>query len=116
MNKKITKKICKSVIEENKLIYDSISKIGKGINKCFHWADALDSDFIEFQKNPKKQEEVSVMKGGAEIDTIIAEHLFRSGRFEAGEKFWNESKVILGEEFKKRFKALDQILTDLNHK
>jgi hypothetical protein len=48
------------------------------------------------------------------INTIISEHLFRNGRFEAGEKFCHESGVHLTESFKERFKILDEILTDLN--
>ena len=118
MNKKITKKLSKNVVEENKLIYDSISKIGKSIKqwKSFSTADALDWDFIEFQNKSNKNEWKTDEKELKEINTIIAEHLYRNGRFEAGEKFWIESNVTLGEEFKKRFKVLDQILNELNQK
>lgn len=66
----------------------------------------MDIDFVEFNDKVDKKE----------INTIISEHLFRNGRFEAGESFCRESGVQLGEEFKRKFRALDQVLTELNER
>ena len=97
------------MIAQNKLIYDSISKIGKSIKAEPSFANhSMAMNFNNQNKSDRIKKQ--------EINTIISEHLFRNGRFEAGEKFCTESDVQLGDEFKQRFRILDQILTDLNEK
>lgn len=106
MQKRVTKVISKSIIKENKTIYDSISKIGRSIKAFGGTNENIDIEFVEFNVKLDKHE----------VNQIISEHLFRNGRFEAGESFCKDSGVKLAPDFKKRFKALDQILSDLNEK
>mmetsp|Transcript_1732 Transcript_1732/g.1522 ORF Transcript_1732/g.1522 Transcript_1732/m.1522 type:complete len:110 (-) Transcript_1732:956-1285(-) len=44
MNKKLYKIVKKNIVQENKNIYDSISKIGKNITKCKTFGDASSHD------------------------------------------------------------------------
>ena len=77
----------------------------KGSSSNFKDAsEGLDLDLIEFNNIDKN-----------EINTIISEHLFRNGRFEAGEAFWKEANIELEDTYKQSFRVLDEILSDLGN-
>lgn len=108
LHKSVTKQVRKKIVDWNKKIYDSISKIGKNISKTAPFDKHLigeEIDYIDIGKIDNKH-----------IDQVISKHLFVSGRFDTGEQFCQESGVHLDEEFKSNFRALDSILTEIDNK
>ena len=99
----------KTIVTENKNIYDSISKIGKSITKCKTFKDAptgADLDLICFRKDTPR---------GA-VNELIAKHLFVNGRFNPGEEFCYEAEILLADSYKQTFRVLDSILNQVQQK
>ena len=50
------------------------------------------------------------------LNKVIAEHMFRSGNYTAGEAFTQEAKIAMPENFKDQFVMLNQILVELKER
>jgi E3 ubiquitin-protein transferase RMND5 len=96
------KDVLKRIVNTNKTYYDHLSKYGKSIGKELiskpEYEEPLFKDFV-IDKTILNQ--------------IIAEHMYRSGSYQAGETFSKEAKIEMLDDFKNKFKELNTIVKDL---
>jgi hypothetical protein len=92
----------KRVVNHNKTYYEHISKYGKSIGKeLISKPEYEDAFFPDFALNNDI------------LNQTIAEHMYRSGNFTAGEAFSLEANLSLSDSFKSRFLELNHIVRDL---
>lgn len=92
----------KRIVNTNKTYYDHLSKYGK----------KLGSDFVS---KPEYEEPLfkHFQPDKAALNQTIAEHLYRSGFFEAGEAFRKEAAFAMSDDFKDQFRELNGIVKEL---
>ncbi|KAK9802922.1 hypothetical protein WJX73_007664 [Symbiochloris irregularis] len=84
---------------QTKDLHSSISKLGKALDKAFVPDVCKAARDIEFDQPT--------------LNKVIAEHLFRVGRFEVGETFIREANIPGGEALRDSFRGMHQILQQI---
>ena len=97
--------VLKKIIGHNKTYYEHLSKYGKLVAK-------------EFISKPEYEEPLfkNIQFDKDLLNTAIAEHMYRSGNFDSGEVFSQESKINMTDKFKEQFVELNHITKNLKEK
>lgn len=95
----------KKIVNHNKTYYEHISKYGKSIGK-------------ELISKPEYEEPLfkDFVLDKPVLNKSIAEHMFRTGNYHAGETFSKEAQIDMTDEFKDKFKELNTIVKELKDK
>lgn len=95
----------KKIVNHNKTYYEHLSKYGKNVGK-------------ELISKPEYEEPLfkDFVLDKPVLNKTIAEHMYRSGNYNAGEKFSQEAKIDMADEFKDKFKELNTIVKELKDK
>lgn len=94
--------VLKKIVNTNKVYYDHLSKYGKSIGS-------------QLVNKPEYEEPLfkEWVVDKPVLHQTIAEHMYRTGAYQAGEAFTREAEVHLKEDFKLKFKELNAIVKEL---
>ena len=86
----------KRVVNQNKVYYENISKYGKTIGKELESKPEYEEPLFKDWKLDKSV-----------LNRVIAEHMYRSGNYNAAEAFTAEANFSMPADFKEQFVTLN---------